>query len=420
MDLKNQVELITEVVAGVAADKNKIIRFAIKADPVRPFDSRDKIPGISLIDCDGMDFWAYEDAGMASGAFLAAESLRFEMDGSHTAFINARNTFEGICHIYRLGMKKCEGFFPKPYGGKFSEHFSRDQYLMVMDGLARFYRIADASQKELCLRMICAMSDYWRGIDYSTTYFSLGRASHLRDHIAGMFLGVAYIPYLLTRQKKYYDEFIRLLEQENLGSLMDLTLRSFFRSGRTYDNAMFFRQNENACMLKCIALDYLCRHDDERRGYWRQCLEHLLTQDIFIELSEKDSLNYSIMKYDPSSDSVSLTGPGVIEALDNPLKLSILNWGGRRRNPGSAQSAFSALVAAAHLDRPDGADKAAEVLAGFTLPKFASLTVDSPADIPPEREFELGSLRVSCMAFYLYSYQLLRLLTVPACLGTVN
>ncbi len=417
MGLKSQMEQITGIVSNIAADKNKIIRFAVKADPCRPLDSRDKLPALSLIDCDSVDFWTYEDAGMATGAFLAAESLRSELDGAPGAFRNAQNAFEGICYIYRLGMKKCEGFFPKPYGGKYSEHFSRDQYLMVMDGLARFHRIANAEQKKRCTRMICAMSDYWRHIDYSPDYFSLGRSSHLRDHIGGMFLGVAYIPYHLTRQQKYHDEFIRLLEQENLGKRMDVTLRSLFRSGQTYDNAMYFRQNENACMLKCIALDYLCRYDLEHHGLWRQCLEHLLAQDIFIESCEEDGLSYSIMKYDPVSDAVSLTEPGVIEALANPLNLSFLTWGGRRRNPGSAQAAFSALVAASCLDDAAALDEAAKTLESFTMKKFASMTVDSPADIPPGREFELDSLRVSCMAFYLYSCQLLRSITakVPAC-----
>ena len=48
-------------------------------------------------------------------------------------------------------------------------------------------------------------------------------------------------------------------------------------------------------------------------------LENLASDELFLELSTQDGLNYYIMRYNP--DALELTPPGRIPELTNPLNL---------------------------------------------------------------------------------------------------
>ena len=333
---------LIDIISGVADDEHHIVQFSLNREPLRRISADDGIPDFAGIR--GHECFAYEDAGMATGMFLSAESLRYQRTGSPEALANARNTFGAVKYIYELGMERCEGFFPKPYGGRCSTCLSRDQYLLAMDGLCNFLPLASPPEKDETRRMLDKMAAYWRTINYSPGYFSLRGGSQLHDHIGGIFLAIAAMPCLAGENRSCRNELDRLLDKENMSEVIRETLREKFRRGFLQDNGRYFRNIENSVSLKAVALNRLWQIAPERRDIWRQALENIASDELFVTLNRADMLDFFFMKYDRKSDSFSNVPAQVMPELSNPLKLPQLTWGGRRRFAGSVQDALAAMI----------------------------------------------------------------------------
>lgn len=405
--LQNRAEELSVLIEEKTMDEKHIVRIMLNFDDLTPPDEKTGIPSDLCKNMPGHLLLPYEDAGMATGAYLAAESLHFRMEESPDALRRAKKAFQAICHIYELGMKGCsEGFFPKPYGGKYSANSSRDQYLFAMSGLFEYYQIAPKSEREQIRRMLAKMTEYWRTINYSLNYFSLGKNCQLYDYIAPMFLGIACLPGRLENSPECEKEVERLLFVEKLGDKAVDTLTAKYRRGETYDGACYFRQNENPMMMKSLAMDHLWNAMPTHQDLCRKTLENLASDELFLELSTQDSLNYCIMRYNPDTDLLELTPPSKIPELKNPLNLPFLNWGGDRRRAGSTQSVFAAIIAASHLNDPDLAKQAEKILLQLTREKFRGIFCSSPEHIPPGYEYMKRVLCCNYVCFWLWDYYL--------------
>jgi len=70
-----------------------------------------------------------------------------------------------------MGKELEEGFFPKIYAGRFSEHTSTDQVLYAMLGLDHFHCYASDAEKKEIDHMIASMIRFWVKRDYRFRYF---------------------------------------------------------------------------------------------------------------------------------------------------------------------------------------------------------------------------------------------------------
>jgi len=410
-DIAAKAEHYGQIVNDFAIDDKGIVQSVIRFDPLGGLTDADipeparLIPGLSP-----SALHAYEDAGMTTGAWLAAQSLRFQATQDPDAKRQADAAFVAICHMLDLGEKHGEpsepGLFPKPYGGKTSSHVSRDQYLYAMTGLTTYRPVADTTTQRQIDAMIARMARYWVDRDYTTAYFKLPAASHLHDFMGGLFLGIVGRGAFLSEDAILKKEYDRLCNDLNFDARIAETLRSQFRAGRTYDGAMYFRQHENPVVMKTMAIDYLWETDPTRRNHWQIALKAFRDDELFICLDQETGRNYFIMGYDHLQDSIHITEPGLIEELENPLGLPSLTWGGRRQTAGSTQTAFSATVIADRLNDTDCRDQAFTILQSLELSDFRGLSLTCEADLPPGMAWQLNALPSCYLVYWQWAYWL--------------
>lgn len=407
ISLADRAAVYTRLLAEVAADEKGIVRTSIHFDELRPLRDGD-LPALPLQREGGtaVEFHSYEDAGMTTGAFLVSQCLRYEVTGEPEARAHADRAFGAIRHIYEMGSREREGFFPKPYGGKISEQVSRDQYLFVMNGLTAYQAIAPESDQALIRRMLVRMADYWIDIDYTTSYFGLPPSNHLHDYMGALFLGVIHPAAKAGEELRLATEYERLLNQERLGIRMKETLRNRFRSGELYDGGTYFRQNENPIMMKSMAVDALWDGDPTNRPLWRDALETFRDDDLAVALDEESRLTYGVVGYDATRDDTYLTDPGVLPDLENPLHLPQLTWGGLRKTPGSTQVAYAATVIGHRLEDPRIVDLARNILENMDTAAFRAVTVPGNEHLVPGNEWEVHDLKTCYLAYWLWAYWL--------------
>jgi len=405
--LESKAEQFTKIITDIATDSKNIVRTAIHFDQMRPIEDED-LPESTWREGDSSPagFFCYEDAGMTSGSFLSSQSLRYKVTGDPEAKKNADRVFKGLCFIYDLGKEKVEGYFPKPYNLKISEQISRDQYIFVLTGLANYYDIADESTQEQIRRMMARMVEYWIGINYTNSYFGLPANSHLTDFMGSLFLGLVHYPCAFGGDEKFLKEYNRLFHEEKLGSRMPETLRAQFLRGETYDNAMYFRQNENAVMMKSMAIDHLWDTDAEHRELWEKSLRTFYNDELTIALDKEDGLTYWMLGFDPEKNDTFFTEPGIIEELTDPLNLVFIRYGGLRKTAGSVQVAYAATVIGDRLKIQESTDVAKLILEKLELDKFRHYTVPDESHIPPGESWHQKFLGTGYCSYWLWSYWL--------------
>lgn len=408
-NLRARAERFDALLREHATDARGIMHAAIHFDPIRPLQPGDIDSPVPMLH--GLapeDLYGYEDAGMVTGAYLAAQSIRFRVTADPDALRAADAAFAAIRAIYQLGAAKRPGFFPKPYGGKTSDQLSRDQYLFAMTGLTEYLTVAADANRSMATDMLVQMARYWIDIKYTTRYFNLPPSCHLDDFMGSLYLGIMAAAVKASGDSGLQHEYERLRDEVRLGARMRETHAAMFRAGRTYDGAMYYRQSENPVMMKAMAIDLMWDHDPEHREVWREALRTFWEDDLLVPLDRESGLNYFLLRYDADADRAFLTEPGVIEELENPLNLSFLTWGGLRQHAGSTQTAYAAAVIADRLGMPEAKDIAELVLDRLTLEKFRGLTVPDATHIPPGHGFELDLLGSGYVAYWLWTYWVLR------------
>ncbi|MHB9071676.1 MAG: hypothetical protein ACYC54_15055 [Sedimentisphaerales bacterium] len=404
--LKKSAEFAS-VVTDIAMDEDYIVRCEIQADEMRPFTTKD-IPSdaFGYRGASHAGFYSYEDAGIATGEFLASQAIRYKVTHDTAAYENAQRAFAGIRFIYNLGKKHKEGFFPKPYDKKISQQISRDQYLFVMTGMKEYYDIADSQTRSEIERMMGTMGNYWINIDYRHTYLSLPASSQLTDFMGSLFLGIIRIAYEFSNDPVLLREYYRLLTEERLGSRMSETLRGLFLSGKTYDGGTYFRSNEHSITMKTIATDSLWEYDPEHINIWQEALQKFWDDDLLVSFDPQDGLCYFVMKFDPKTNKTCTVSPGIIPELENPLNLACLNWGGHHKTAISVMLAYSATVIGNRLGNTSAINTAKSILEKLNLNSFRGFLVPDSSHYPPGEEYRGKILNISFLCTWQWAYWL--------------
>lgn len=404
--LEKRAAEFADVVANAAMDNEGIVRCLIHFDEKRPLRDTD----LSSVDFglirnkEPAAFVSYEDAAMTTGEFLASQTLRYIVTGDDKAKKLADRAYNGLRFTYNLGRQKTEGYFPKPYGQKFSEHISRDQYLYSMAGMYQYLTIQANGDRDDTGQMITAMADYWISIQYTQSYFGLPAASQFLDFMASLFLGIIGIADTCSGEERFRREYDRLFFEEQLGPRMKETLRGIFLNGGVYDGGTYFRQHENPIMMKTMAIDHLWDTDPKNRDIWKDALFQLWEDDMLVMLDRTDGMNYWFMGFDPKENRTFLTPPGVISELENPLNYPMLTWGGRRKTASSAKTAYCAAVVADRLGIDDARDVAHNILTKTDFSKFRAFTVTDDADWPPGAEWFKKCLHVEHLCAWQWAF----------------
>lgn len=406
-DIHQRSDEFLHVLTDIALDEDNIVQSNIHLDEMRKIRNQDLADSAwRYKTASPAGFFAYEDAGMATAALLAGESLRYKATQNPKAKKNADRVFKGVHNIYDIGKQKIEGYFPKPYDKKISDQISRDQYIFIMRGLEHYYDVADESVRKQIDRMLGKMAEYWISINYSHEYFSLPSSSNLTDLAGSLFLGLIHIAYAHTGDEKFKVEYDRLFHQQRLGPRMPETLMAQFMRGETYDGAMYFRQSEQDIMMKTIALDHLWDGDPGNRGQWEKSLRAFYNEDLLIQFDRESGLSYFITGFDPETGKTFLTEPKIIEELEDPLNLQWIRFGGLRQTAGSVQIAYNAAVIGDRLQMKEAVDIARMILEKMTLDKFRSFTVPDQSHMPPNQIWQQCFSYSSFLGIWLWAYWL--------------
>lgn len=156
------------------------------------------------------EFAAYENYGMATGAFLSAMILKYRLTGDPGALRKARRTLDGIRHAAEIGRKLEYGYLPKIYGDRYSPETSTDQYLYILNALDEFRRLPEATAERAEIEnLIAAAVEFWRRRDYHYTYFIYENMKWPPLRFPSFLALAANV----TGDRKYLDEAEAILRQ---------------------------------------------------------------------------------------------------------------------------------------------------------------------------------------------------------------
>lgn len=183
---------IQEVVERVFRDEDGILRSGVNGRTMKPLTNaevKDRPKGLgaytqhsAMPDSLKAVWLNYENAGQASGSYLVALCLKFEVTHDPKVRELARRTVNAIVMLWNNASAPSglggggRGWFPKPYGGIRNvagiEECSADQYADITLGLHAYHRtMADAAEKKQIEEVVVSFSDWWHDHDHSGVYF---------------------------------------------------------------------------------------------------------------------------------------------------------------------------------------------------------------------------------------------------------
>jgi len=351
MSLADKAQWFDCFVQERLVDPHGAVYSKINVETGRPFVDGDLPEGSECIPVKGFstpDILNYEDAGIASGSYLAALTYRYLATGDPEALRQAGRTFEGIAWIYDLGREREEGYFPKPYGGRCSSETSSDQYLYTMKSMMAYRQIAPAEHRERIIRMIPKMADFWITRDYKLSYFGI---ENMQWPI-GRFACFAVMAHAVGGERKYLDEFTRL--NEDLG-VYKKPWESQVYNRRTEDPELFCEYEKSrgrkyliaftpfCAAMDIMGLDECLRHSDAHPDDWKRVMK-IMWEEGKLLLAEN---GYAYMKALYDLDTGQVTVPTEAGFTIKPEKLelawSFVGWIGKIYMPSSAHLARVAV-----------------------------------------------------------------------------
>lgn len=353
-------------------------------------DVQKYVPGVGPA-----DFWNYENCGMTTGAYLQALVCRYEVTGDAAALGRARRSFLALRHIYELGKQLQEGFFPKIYGGRFSNQTSTDQVLYAMLALDRYAPHAGAEERTEIARMLAHMINFWVKRKYRYTYYQVP------DMLwpLARFPSLLFLAYKHSGDAKILDEYQRLLaEGVNRQPGESRLLRKRSGAAKTSDyereqHAWLIAHLADAATMDIMELDYLLRHDPQNQwaGCWRESAR-MMWEEGRLAIGEDGAYYIEVL----------------VDMDTGTARRPVARWDALAKITGAASGwgsmiARAGVQAAVHLDDP----QSAIVIAGKVLAAqdIQGLTyMNDPERWPPELRYKTRFLSGDAMANWLWAY----------------
>lgn len=352
---------------------------------------------------DPVGMYSYENCGMTTGAYTQALLERYAASGDPTALERARRGFLALRHIYDMGRQLEAGFFPKIYGGRFSEQTSTDQVLYAVLALDRFSAFATETERREIATMIGKMVGFWVERNYTYHYY------HVRD----MQWPLARFPSLLllafnhTGDTRFQSEYARLLAQGVNRHPGESRLRRK-RNGEMPPSD-FEREHQawvlsgtaDAVTMDIMELDYVLRNDpdNEWAACWRRSVE-LMWAEGTASLAP-DGRVYVQCLVDMQ------TGESRPMPPRSPGSCSYMRYCSGARSGWSSMIARAGVQALPYLAAHGPARETINHILG-ALDVETLTYVDDPERFAPEHRFMTRFLSGDALANWLWAYWLLQ------------
>jgi len=391
-------------------DPDGVVYTNINDSTGKPFAEGDLAPEddwIPVEDYSPPEILGYENAGMTTGAYLAAQASRFRATGDPMALARARRTFAGIRHIYDLGRELEEGFFPKPYGGRFTEQTSTDQYLYAMKGMAIYLGVAPEDDAKAVRTMIARMVDFWVKRGYHYSYYNIP------DMLwpLGRFPSLLLLAHAVSGDRKYHDEFVRLNEAEEVylrpsDSPLDRRLARpdalseyEVRHGRRF---LLSHLGECAAM-SIMQLDECLQRSGRYREHWLNSMRQAWREG---QLQNADrGLALRSVLYDPGTGEVEAPPPGYVSDGPAPHDWDFLRWIGGILVPRSTMLARVGVNVCRWLPEEHAAGTVVEILSELAIEDMHSTYIDPDgAQLLPQHRFMSRAVCGDAITNWLWAY----------------
>ena len=262
-------------------EANGLVLSFVDAATGRPFSADEFGPDVdrmrhppSLGTDDFGSYFAYENCGMCTGAWLTTQVLKYQVTKDVTALRTAREAFEAIRNLYECSQAVAPGFFSKFHNGRISPEISTDQCLYAVWGLDQFSAFGAATERSEIARIIGGIADFWMGRGYKHPYRE-------RDFEwpwpANRFPPLVWLAWRHAGGQKYLDEFHRLSALDAVRDFPPFfsTTRSQWRKTRTAGAHWPFKL-EQAAQGQLSLAPMLC-YDAPHRALWLAHLKELIT-----------------------------------------------------------------------------------------------------------------------------------------------
>ena len=177
--------------------------------------------------------------------------------------------YRGIRKVYDYSQTLEPNSFSRPYGGlqsmaKYRECLGTDQAQSLFWGLWLFSQLADEATKSQINEMNISALEWYRRQDYSYLYYQMhvhgSRRNDMRHggHSVCYYLPCLMWAYKVSGNKKYYDDYLRLWEEQ-----------WFECSGANMNRA--WKHRHNLRWLKDLAPE---------RAFWQRALDRSIDIDI--------------------------------------------------------------------------------------------------------------------------------------------
>lgn len=167
---------LEETVERNLIDPDGVVLGAVDLDTLRPLSRETFTPDTDIMRHPAMqaenfgDYFAYENCGMSTGAYLTAMVWKYRATGDPAALLQARRSFQAIDHIFRVSQQIEPGFFCKYHEARPTTEMSTDQCMYAMTGLDAYAPLAEDSERARIREIIGGIAGLWMRKGYRHAY----------------------------------------------------------------------------------------------------------------------------------------------------------------------------------------------------------------------------------------------------------
>ena len=406
IDLSAKAELIEDYVEKYLVDQNGIIYSAINNLTGKPWTEEDlklsdafKLPGVLP-----WELLSYENCGMTTGAYLAALTAKYRTTGNSADLILAGRCFDGLQFIYETGKQKEEGFFPKIYGGKYSEQISSDQYIYAIKGMDLYYDIAPVGHRKQISRMVGKMVEFWMKRRYRYNYYTIQDM----QWPLGRFPAFLIIAYRITKEQKFLDEFNRLNREESVylhpadSALLNLKSRTLTEYEKQNGNRYLLGALEDCAGMEIIALESCLKYSSDFTEYWKQSMK-LILQEGKLALTP-ENLAYRQVLYDPAAGRTAPISEAKMLEEKCILDWQWFSWRGNVLTPRSTMLARAGFQIQKWLPEENTAELSLRILNDVRLDQMRHFLDPDGRQILPGHQYMTESICADAIVNWLWAY----------------
>ncbi len=280
--IEEKASRLEDFVRDNLIDLNGLVLSFVDAATGKPFSAGEFTPDVDRMRHppamgteDFGSYFAYENCGMCTGAWLTAQVLKYQVTKDVGSLQTARAAFEAIRELFDCSQAIAPGFFSKFHNGRISPEISTDQCLYAVWGLDQFSAFATAAEQKEIAQVITGIADFWTARGYKHPYRE-------RDFEwpwpANRFPPLLWLAWRHSGERKYFDEFTRLSELDAVRELppfFSMTLSRWRETASPGVSHWPFKLEQAA--QGQLSLAPMLLYDAPRRSTWLSHLRELIT-----------------------------------------------------------------------------------------------------------------------------------------------